>query len=53
MPYAGTSTFAAWQVVESLWTSKELGLNCLMTEQPPYHLLGWRIEREFAPVAQT
>ncbi len=29
MPYAGTSTFAAWEVVESLWTSKELDLNRL------------------------
>src|SRR5690349_17411765 len=25
--YIGTSTFGAWQVVESLWVSKELGLN--------------------------
>ena len=25
--YIGSSTFAAWQVVESLWASKELGLN--------------------------
>jgi aryl-alcohol dehydrogenase-like predicted oxidoreductase len=51
--YAGTSTFAAWQVVESLWTSKELGLNRFVTEQPPYHLLDRRIERELIPVAQT
>src|SRR3712207_3994181 len=27
--YIGTSTFAAWQVVESLWVAKELGLNRL------------------------
>ena len=51
--YAGTSTFAAWQVVESLWASKELGLNRFVTEQPPYHLLDRRIERELVPVAQT
>jgi aryl-alcohol dehydrogenase-like predicted oxidoreductase len=51
--YAGTSTFAAWQVVESLWASKELGLNRFVTEQPPYHLLDRRIERELLPVAQT
>jgi aryl-alcohol dehydrogenase-like predicted oxidoreductase len=51
--YAGTSTFAAWQVVESLWASKELGLNRFVTEQPPYHLLERRIERELVPVAQT
>jgi aryl-alcohol dehydrogenase-like predicted oxidoreductase len=51
--YAGTSTFAAWQLVESLWVSKELGLNRFVTEQPPYHLLDRRIERELIPVAQT
>jgi aryl-alcohol dehydrogenase-like predicted oxidoreductase len=50
--YAGTSTFAAWQLVESLWVSKELGLNRFVTEQPPYHLLDRRIERELIPVAQ-
>jgi len=35
-----TSTFAAWQVVEALWVSKELGLNRFVSEQPPYNLLG-------------
>ncbi len=51
--YVGTSTFAAWQVVESLWVAKELGLNRFVTEQPPYHLLDRRIERELIPMAQT
>ncbi len=51
--YVGTSTFAAWQVVESLWVSKELGLNRFVTEQPPYHLLDRRIERELLPMART
>ena len=51
--YIGTSTFAAWQVVESLWVSKELGLNRFVSEQPPYHLLDRRVERELIPVAQT
>ena len=51
--YIGCSTFAAWQVVESLWTSKELGLNRFISEQPPYHLLDRRIERELIPMAQT
>lgn len=51
--YAGTSTFAAWQIVESLWAAKELGLNRFVTEQPPYHLLDRRIERELVPMAQT
>lgn len=51
--YIGTSTCAAWQVVESLWTSKELGLNRFVCEQPPYHILDRRIERELVPVART
>jgi aryl-alcohol dehydrogenase-like predicted oxidoreductase len=49
--YAGTSTFAAWQVIESLWISRELGLNRFVTEQPPYNLLDRRIERELLPMA--
>ncbi len=51
--YVGTSTFAAWQVLESLWASKELGLNRFICEQPPYNLLDRRIERELLPMAQT
>lgn len=51
--YIGTSTFAAWQVVESFWVSKELGLNRFVCEQPPYNLLDRRIERELLPMART
>jgi aryl-alcohol dehydrogenase-like predicted oxidoreductase len=51
--YLGTSTFAAWQLMEALWVSKELGLNRVVCEQPPYHLLDRRIERELVPMAQT
>ncbi len=51
--YVGTSTYAAWQLVEALWAAKELGLNRFVTEQPPYHLLDRRIERELVPFAQT
>ncbi len=51
--YLGTSTFAAWQVMEALWASKELGLNRFVTEQPPYHLLDRGIERELIPMART
>ena len=50
--YIGTSTFAPWQVVNSIWISKELGLNRFISEQPPYHLLDRRIERELIPVAE-
>jgi aryl-alcohol dehydrogenase-like predicted oxidoreductase len=51
--YIGTSTFGAWQLVESLWTARELGLNRFVCEQPPYNLLDRRIERELIPMAQT
>jgi len=51
--YLGSSTFAAWQVVESLWVSRDLGLNRFVCEQPPYHLLDRRIERELIPMART
>jgi len=51
--YIGSSTFAAWQLVESLWVAKELGLNRFVCEQPPYSLLDRRIERELLPMAQT
>src|SRR5215204_3271922 len=51
--YAGTSTYAAWQLVEALWAAKELGVNRFVTEQPPYHLLDRRIERELVPFART
>ena len=51
--YLGSSTFPAWQVMESFWVSKELGLNRFISEQPPYHLLDRSIERELIPLAQT
>jgi aryl-alcohol dehydrogenase-like predicted oxidoreductase len=51
--YIGSSTYAAWQLVESLWTSEKLHLNRYVTEQPPYNLLDRRIERELIPACQT
>jgi aryl-alcohol dehydrogenase-like predicted oxidoreductase len=51
--YVGFSTFAAWQVVQALWVAQELGLARVVCEQPPYHLLDRRIERELVPVALT
>jgi hypothetical protein len=51
--YRSTSTFAARQLLEALWLSKELWLHRLLCEQPPYHLLDRRIERELVPMAQT
>jgi aryl-alcohol dehydrogenase-like predicted oxidoreductase len=51
--YIGTSGFAAWQIMEALWASKEYGLNRFISEQAPYNLLDRRIERELAPMART
>ena len=51
--YIGTSSFAAWQIMESLWMARELGTNRFVTEQPPYHLLDRSIERELIPLAQA
>ncbi|GAC1402846.1 MAG: aldo/keto reductase [Chloroflexota bacterium] len=51
--YIGTSTYAAWQLMESLWVSKDLGLNRFVSEQPPYHLLDRRVERELLPFCMT
>jgi aryl-alcohol dehydrogenase-like predicted oxidoreductase len=51
--YIGTSTFAAWQAMESLWVSEKLGLNRFVTEQPPYSILERRVERELLPFARS
>ena len=51
--YAGTSTYAAWQLMESVAVSKEYGLTRFICDQPPYNLLDRRIERELIPFSQT
>jgi aryl-alcohol dehydrogenase-like predicted oxidoreductase len=51
--YIGTTTYAAWQLMEALMIARELGLNRFICEQPPYNLLDRRIERELIPFAQT
>jgi aryl-alcohol dehydrogenase-like predicted oxidoreductase len=51
--YIGSSSFPAWQVVESLWASKEYGLHRFVTEQPAYNLLDRSIEREIIPMAKA
>ncbi len=50
--YIGTSTFAGWQLMESLWESERLRLNRFVSEQPRYSLIDRRIENEVVPVAQ-
>jgi aryl-alcohol dehydrogenase-like predicted oxidoreductase len=51
--YVGTSSFAAWQLSESLWVAKEYGLNRPVVEQSPYSLLDRQIERELVPMARS
>ncbi len=51
--YIGCSMFPAWQMVESLWVAKELGLNRFVSEQPAYHMLDRTAEREVIPAAQS
>jgi aryl-alcohol dehydrogenase-like predicted oxidoreductase len=51
--YIGTSSFAAWQLIESLWASKELHLARVVAEQSPYSLVDRRVERELLPMART
>ena len=51
--YIGTSMFPAWKILESLWASKELGLNRFVSEQCTYHLLDRTAEREVLPAAQS
>ena len=50
--YTGTSSFAGWQLVESLWESERYGLNRFVSEQPRYSLLDRRVESEVLPSAQ-
>jgi aryl-alcohol dehydrogenase-like predicted oxidoreductase len=51
--YLGCSMFSGWEIVESLWVSKELGLNRFVCEQPAYHLLDRTAEREVIPAARS
>ncbi|HEU4322972.1 MAG TPA: aldo/keto reductase [Roseiflexaceae bacterium] len=51
--YIGTSSFAAWQILEGLWAAKEYHLNRFVVEQTPYHLLDRRAERELIPMAHS
>ena len=50
--YIGTSHFAAWQIVEALWVSKELCLNRFVSEQEKCSLVRRRIEAELLPMAR-
>ena len=47
--YAGCSNFAAWQVVDAVWTAKSLQRPAFISCQDEYSLLARDIERELVP----
>jgi len=48
--YIGSSTFAAWELVESYWVSERDRLARFECEQPPYSIFVREIERDVLPV---
>jgi aryl-alcohol dehydrogenase-like predicted oxidoreductase len=50
--YVGCSNLPAWQVVEALWTAKQLGLNAFISCQNEYSLMVRAPERELIPAMQ-
>ena len=51
--YIGCSNLAAWQVVEAVWTSRQLGSNGFIACQNEYSLLVRDPERELLPAAEA
>jgi aryl-alcohol dehydrogenase-like predicted oxidoreductase len=51
--YIGCSNLPAWQVVESLWTARQLGLNAFVTCQDEYSLVVRDPERELLPAMEA
>lgn len=50
--YFGCSNFAAWQVCESIWSSRELGISTFSSVQPHYSMLERAIEWELIPFCE-
>jgi aryl-alcohol dehydrogenase-like predicted oxidoreductase len=50
--YIGSSTFAAWELVESYWISDRYNLTRFQCEQPPYSIFVRGIERDVLPVCE-
>jgi len=50
--YIGSSTFAAWELVESYWVSDRYNLARFECEQPPYSIFVRHIEQDVLPVCQ-
>jgi aryl-alcohol dehydrogenase-like predicted oxidoreductase len=51
--YIGCSNLPAWQVVEALWTSRQLGINAFASCQDEYSLLVRDPERELLPAMEA
>jgi aryl-alcohol dehydrogenase-like predicted oxidoreductase len=51
--YAGSSNFAAWNIVEANYKAKEKGLLGLISEQSIYSLLNRHIELEVVPACRA
>ena len=47
--YAGCSNFAAWQIVDAMWTAKALKRIPMVSVQDEYSLLARDVEREVLP----
>jgi aryl-alcohol dehydrogenase-like predicted oxidoreductase len=50
--YIGSSTFAAWELVESYWVSERELLARFESEQPPYSIFVRGIEQDVLPVCK-
>ena len=50
--YIGSSTFAAWELVESYWTSAHFNISRFECEQPPYSIFVRAIEKDVLPVCE-
>ena len=51
--YIGCSNLPSWQVVESLWTARHLGLNAFVSCQDQYSLVVRDPERELLPAMEA
>ena len=50
--YIGCSNLPSWQVIESQWISKSLGLNRFVSCQDEYNILNRNVEAELIPAMQ-
>jgi aryl-alcohol dehydrogenase-like predicted oxidoreductase len=50
--YIGSSSYAASQIVEAQWASRDRNLERFVTEQPPYSILVRGIEEDVLPTIQ-